>query len=410
MNITLRFDDKSSQWCKDSFEYNEQFVYTMCRMLETKFNERKYLYFREIVESLGLDPHYYIPILGWDSVMFPQFDFHYKIEKDENEKFIDITFNPIGLVTGLNNYKEIIYMAGRVKNNYDYDRLIGKVIDYEGALKFIQNGVPVSDACERLNIDVNEFRRFISTERLDFKYDSVSKLINSTNEMLGYERLYLSIIGKKITKISEIPYDVDKGFINAMRTLTERERIILKEYYIGCRILNQIAARHKVTIERVRQIKARAERKLRQPHRYRMWVHGWHYYIYTQNLRKQEDKVICSEETIKFENHVRDLVESKDREALYEIYNDLKHLLDDGYFEDEVKNETKYDTSIIELELSVRSYNCLYRANIKTYGDLNGMTYSKLMKIRNLGRKSFNEIIEKAKVNGIEIVNDVIGE
>jgi len=51
--------------------------------------------------------------------------------------------------------------------------------------------------------------------------------------------------------------------------------------------------------------------------------------------------------------------------------------------------------SIDELELSVRSYNCLKRASINAVGDLVQMTESDMMKIRNLGRKSFDEIKNK---------------
>lgn len=59
--------------------------------------------------------------------------------------------------------------------------------------------------------------------------------------------------------------------------------------------------------------------------------------------------------------------------------------------------------NILELELSVRSYNCLHRAGINTTGDLKKCTMYSLAKIRNLGRKSLLEIVEKAKAFGIDI-------
>ncbi len=58
---------------------------------------------------------------------------------------------------------------------------------------------------------------------------------------------------------------------------------------------------------------------------------------------------------------------------------------------------------ILELELSVRSFNCLHRAGIITTGDLKKCTMYSLAKIRNLGRKSLLEIVEKAKSFGIDI-------
>ena len=63
--------------------------------------------------------------------------------------------------------------------------------------------------------------------------------------------------------------------------------------------------------------------------------------------------------------------------------------------------ERKVD--IDEMELSVRSYNCLRRAGINFVSDLEGMTYEKLKKVRNLGRKSILEVIQKAREFGIVI-------
>lgn len=50
---------------------------------------------------------------------------------------------------------------------------------------------------------------------------------------------------------------------------------------------------------------------------------------------------------------------------------------------------------IENLDLTMRSYNCLKRAGIRTIGDLLNFTYYDLIKIRNLGRKSMKEILDK---------------
>lgn len=46
-------------------------------------------------------------------------------------------------------------------------------------------------------------------------------------------------------------------------------------------------------------------------------------------------------------------------------------------------------------DLTMRTYNCLKRAGIRTIGDLLNFTYYDLIKIRNLGRKSMKEILDK---------------
>ena len=68
--------------------------------------------------------------------------------------------------------------------------------------------------------------------------------------------------------------------------------------------------------------------------------------------------------------------------------------------EDDEK-EKVLEMSIDELELSVRSYNCLKRAGINTVEELTNRTSEDMMKVRNLGRKSLEEVL--AKLDGIRI-------
>ena len=61
------------------------------------------------------------------------------------------------------------------------------------------------------------------------------------------------------------------------------------------------------------------------------------------------------------------------------------------------------DMSIDELELSVRSYNCLKRAGINTVEELTNKTSDDMMKVRNLGRKSLEEVLAKLKELGLSL-------
>lgn len=61
------------------------------------------------------------------------------------------------------------------------------------------------------------------------------------------------------------------------------------------------------------------------------------------------------------------------------------------------------DLKIIELDLSVRPYNCLKRAEIKTLGDICNMSVDELFAIRNLGRKSGQEILDKVHSLGYKL-------
>ena len=68
---------------------------------------------------------------------------------------------------------------------------------------------------------------------------------------------------------------------------------------------------------------------------------------------------------------------------------------------EESKKEKVLETSIEELELSVRSFNCLKRAGIATVEDLTNKSESDMMKVRNLGKKSLDEVIAKLHSLGL---------
>ena len=69
--------------------------------------------------------------------------------------------------------------------------------------------------------------------------------------------------------------------------------------------------------------------------------------------------------------------------------------------EDDEKGKV-LEMNIDELELSVRSYNCLKRAGINTVEDLCNKTAEDMMKVRNLGRKSLEEVLAKLKELGLQ--------
>ena len=72
----------------------------------------------------------------------------------------------------------------------------------------------------------------------------------------------------------------------------------------------------------------------------------------------------------------------------------------------EKSSDRAIDTmSIDDLELSVRSYNCLKRAGINTVAELVNKTPDDMMKVRNLGRKSLEEVLQKLKELGLELHN-----
>ena len=61
------------------------------------------------------------------------------------------------------------------------------------------------------------------------------------------------------------------------------------------------------------------------------------------------------------------------------------------------------EMTIEDLDLSVRSFNCLKRAGINTVEDLTNRTESEMIKVKNLGKKSLEEVINKLQGLGLEL-------
>ncbi len=73
---------------------------------------------------------------------------------------------------------------------------------------------------------------------------------------------------------------------------------------------------------------------------------------------------------------------------------------------EESKKEKVLEMSIEELELSVRSFNCLKRAGIATVEDLTNKSETEMMKVRNLGKKSFDEVTAKLRSLGLDFASE----
>ena len=72
----------------------------------------------------------------------------------------------------------------------------------------------------------------------------------------------------------------------------------------------------------------------------------------------------------------------------------------------ETQRDKVMEMTIDDMDLSVRSYNCLKRANINTVEDLISKTEEEMMKVRNLGRKSLEEVINKLAMMGLTLASE----
>ena len=93
----------------------------------------------------------------------------------------------------------------------------------------------------------------------------------------------------------------------------------------------------------------------------------------------------------------------------FALFTDLSDTLGDKSTVVEKAADSKdkmLELTIEELDLSVRSFNCLKRANINTVEDLISKTEDEMMKVRNLGRKSLEEVINKLAMMGLHLADE----
>ncbi|HCN75227.1 DNA-directed RNA polymerase subunit alpha [Pseudolactococcus plantarum] len=95
-----------------------------------------------------------------------------------------------------------------------------------------------------------------------------------------------------------------------------------------------------------------------------------------------------------------------DHLSLFVNLSEVAQVADTLVDKDEVKPERALDKVIEELDLSVRSYNCLKRAGINTVADLADMSEPEMLKVKNLGRKSLVEVKDKLDSLGLSLKKD----
>ena len=123
--------------------------------------------------------------------------------------------------------------------------------------------------------------------------------------------------------------------------------------------------------------------------------------------RNDYDKLVLEVETdgtISPEDAVAEAAKiAKDHFTIFINFDEDSIGGDEEVDEEEERIKTILDTPVEELELSVRSSNCLKNANIKTIGDLTRRSEDEIAKTRNFGKKSLLEIKEKLSEWGLSL-------
>ena len=186
------------------------------------------------------------------------------------------------------------------------------------------------------------------------------------NEKFYPYDLLVEVLGDDARK-AYLPY-LDK----VLATLADRERECIKMKFFEGMTLEAIGKVYNLTRERIRQIIAKGCRKLRHPSRKNMLLGCSYSEVQRMYLDLKQD---IEELHDIYENALEKVLESKNIDE----------------FVQEVKKSRK--TLISDLDLSVRSYNCLARKGIVTIEDLCNKSIDELKEVRNLGARSLDEVV-----------------
>lgn len=181
--------------------------------------------------------------------------------------------------------------------------------------------------------------------------------------------------------------------------LTKREQDMLLLYYRDGLTLEQVGAQNNVTRERVRQIVAKACRKLRHPSA-RYWIVKGYRIACGELEEKQKARWADEIETLEsmYVSRVSDL-----RKKISEVEKKSASLDTLTTLNDAEAFVQSLDEPIENLDLSVRSFNCLYRAGLRTAGSICEKRMDELAQVRNLGRKSLEEVVGKIHARGLKL-------
>lgn len=237
------------------------------------------------------------------------------------------------------------------------------------AISLILTGKSESEACRTVGLKVNFFRNFVVK---DFENNWTKKKEFDNGLISWKDKLLSAILG---TEDVEVLDDFDKVLEDCFNNMCDRHKKAIQLYYIDNMTLEQAGKEFGVSIERFRCILNKAIRKLKI---------NWRLFLYG------EDKVNELKELNKNILEIKKEIEGKQKEldTLIAISSEQDRLLAKA----NIENDERKKIVIEQLNLSSRTYNALNRAGLYTVGDILKLNYVKINRVRNLGKKSIDEV------------------
>lgn len=316
------------------------------------------------------------------------------------------------------------------------------------AIDDMLNGESEVSVCQKNNINLSQFRRFISNKYLAMNYTSAIKTYHDNTFLTAYDSLYLAIIEgmpRKHFYYENMPGHLQENLIETMdETLTSDEKDVLHRHYIKYESLEQIGKSKNVSREYIRLIKEKALEKLRYEEVFNKILYGKKAAAIIEAKRiENTDRLIKLKldelnsdtklaksfdiKNINMSKRLRNALETNNitnlTELLYHTYDEIAHFdnigegtlkeLDDicekyhvpfkQYASTLSKEEQLYDINFIKM--SPRLKNALIQQDIFDIRNIATMTETDIKHIPAIGTKSYNELISICDNLGIKIAS-----
>lgn len=228
--------------------------------------------------------------------------------------------------------------------------------------------------------------------RAEMSYNPTSELV----QIYPYN-LFLNILnynGRDNDSGLDVLYHLyPPALIKAVGELDDRENEVIQMRYLEKMTLEQIGRQYGVTRERIRQVEAKAIRKLRHPSLFMTYK-----YDFIPERAMKAFEISCSNAISILENFQENAIKFQCEISEDDDIPDVPNNIDD------------LSVPIDELGLSFRARNLLLRANVRTIRDLTSMTAKDITSLRNAGMATLNEIRMKLHEKGMKLADEVNDE
>ena len=300
-------------------------------------------------------------------------------------------------------------MSGRIEKINDVKIAMDFFTSMAAIAADALDGKPLTKACAERGITPQTFNSLIHSRIPNYnisKGEKSEKKLDLKKFLSWQELLWMDIFDEK--NPYNIPPSVDEDVKTALYDsyITSRERTVIFMRYAEQMTLEQVGEHFHVTRDRIRQIEAKALRKLRNPRRSHQMRYGKAVREKTDELQRVSNALAISDKMAELEEQIDKAIEANDIQMMRAYRDVLNTKL--AELNGEKDSDDIYNVPLEELELSVRPYNCLMRKGIKTLGDLTKMTKYDLMKVRNLGRRSYEEVVDKLHSLGVDLKEEEV--